>query len=219
MAEASAPARSCSASDRRRPAGHRPPTGSVVQSARLGARFVQQKRRRGLLLAAVALAALLLCVACTFGDDGFEPRAGNAIDANARVTKVVDGDTIVVDTGGRELRVRMIGFDTPESVDPRRPVECFGKEASRHLAELAPPGTDVRLERDAEQEDRYGRTLAYVYRASDGVFLNERMLIDGYANVLSIAPNVAHAEQFRAAEREARAAGRGLWTACPVEPG
>lgn len=179
-------------------------------------RAVSCTRRLSTSLAVLVVIVVIVAVSCGT-DRGSSDTEGSG--SNATVVRVVDGDTIVVDTGGRELRVRMIGFDTPESVDPRRPVECFGKEASRHLAELAPPGTDVRLERDAEQEDRYGRTLAYVYRASDGVFLNERMLIDGYANVLSIAPNVAHAEQFRAAEREARAAGRGLWTACPVEPG
>src|SRR5690606_25553411 len=101
------------------------------------------------------------------------------------------------------------------SVDPRRPVECFGKEASAHLEELAPEGTRVRIERDAEQTDQYGRTLAYVYRASDGLFLNERMLLDGYAHTLSIPPNVTFADRFRRAERQAREAGLGLWSACP----
>jgi len=143
---------------------------------------------------------------------------GDAVEANAVVVKVVDGDTIDVEVGDTRTRVRMIGFDTPESVDPRRPVECFGKEASRHLASLAPVGTRVRLERDAEQHDRYGRTLAYVYRASDGLFLNERMVADGYAHVLSIPPNVTYADRFVDAERAARDRGAGLWTACPDEP-
>lgn len=143
--------------------------------------------------------------------------AGEAVTANAVVTHLVDGDTMDVEIGGEELRIRMIGFDTPESVDPRRPVECFGKEASAHLEDLAPEGTRVRIERDAEQTDRYGRTLAYVYRASDGLFLNERMLLDGYAHTLSIPPNVTYADRFRQAERQARTAGRGLWSACPPE--
>ena len=111
----------------------------------------------------------------------------------------------------------MIGFNTPESVDPRRPVECSGKEASKHLASLAPVGTSVRLERDAEERDRYGRTLAYVYRAADGLFLNLQMVSDGYAHVLSIPPNVSYADRFRDAERSARTANVGLWASCPDE--
>jgi len=139
----------------------------------------------------------------------------NAVEANATVTKVVDGDTIDVDIDGRRTRIRMIGFNTPESVDPRRPVECFGKEASKHLAALSPVGTEVRVEGDAESHDRYGRTLAYVYRASDGLFLNLQMVVDGYAHTLTIPPNVTFADRFREAERGAREAGRGLWSACP----
>lgn len=146
---------------------------------------------------------------------------------NAVVERIVDGDTITVRAlgddgtvaGGEPTRVRLIGIDTPESVDPRRPVECFGKEASAHLGRLAPPRTRVRLERDVEERDRYGRTLAYVHRAADGEFLNLRMVADGYANTLTIAPNVAFADRFRDAEREARTAGRGLWSACPAANG
>ena len=125
------------------------------------------------------------------------------------VVGVIDGDTVELEDG---RRVRLIGIDTPERGE-------LDADSATSLTERLVLRKSVRLEFDRDQKDRYGRTLAYVYRASDGVFLNERMLIDGYANVLSIAPNVAHAEQFRAAEREARAAGRGLWTACPVEPG
>ena len=73
---------------------------------------------------------------------------------------------------GRDERVRLIGIDTPETVDPRKPVQCFGKEASDHTKALLPAGTAVRLERDAEARDRYDRLLAYVYRASDGLFVN-----------------------------------------------
>lgn len=183
-------------------------------------------RRRSVAAALAAIAATVvgtfaLVTACT-GSQGAASfgAPGDDVEANAVIAKVVDGDTIDVRTGPGDAttRVRMIGFDTPESVDPRRPVECFGKEASKHLATLAPAGTSVRLERDAEATDRYGRTLAYVYRASDGVFLNERMVADGYAHTLSIPPNVTHAELFRAAERAARIGALGLWSACPIEP-
>jgi micrococcal nuclease len=146
------------------------------------------------------------------------PAGPGAVTANATVTKVVDGDTIDVDSRGDDLRIRMIGFNTPESVDPRRPVECFGKEASKHLASLIPVGTPVRVERDAEEHDRYGRTLAYVYRASDGLFLNLQMVVDGYAHALTIPPNDTFATLFVAAERAARAASLGLWAACPATP-
>jgi micrococcal nuclease len=128
---------------------------------------------------------------------------------------VVDGDTIVVDLGGTETDVRLIGLDTPETVDPRRPVGCYGPEASARTKQLLPEGTAVRLERDAELRDRYGRLLAYVHRASDDLFVNEDLLAGGFGEVLSIAPNTAYAARFAGVEREARDAGRGLWSACP----
>ncbi len=127
------------------------------------------------------------------------------------VERVVDGDTIVVDGGER---VRLIGIDTPESVDPRRPVECFGLEASAFMEDLLPPGTDVRLVFDVEREDRYERTLAYVYRVADGLFVNFHLVDQGYAQVATYPPNVEHTDEFVEATREAREADRGLWSAC-----
>jgi micrococcal nuclease len=97
---------------------------------------------------------------------------GDDHPSTARVVRVVDGDTIVVSLAGREERVRYIGVDTPETVKPGAPVECFGKKASARNKALLPPGTEVRLDRDAEERDRYGRLLAYVYRARDGLFVN-----------------------------------------------
>ena len=102
----------------------------------------------------------LAVVACSGGDSAATPRpAGTAI-----VVHPVDGDTIVVDIDGVEEPVRFIGIDTPESVAPDRPVECFGPEAKARTAELLPEGTVVRLERDVEARDRYDRLLAYVIR-------------------------------------------------------
>jgi micrococcal nuclease len=98
-------------------------------------------------------------------------------------------------------------------VKPGSPVECFGKEASRVNARLV-AGRHVRLVRDAEERDRYGRLLAYVYRAGDGLFVNARLVRDGYATPLTIPPNVRFAERFRRLAAEARRAGRGLWRAC-----
>lgn len=128
------------------------------------------------------------------------------------VERVIDGDTIVV-TGHRH--VRLIGVDTPETKDPRRPVGCFGHEASAFTTSLLPAGTVVRLVGDAEADDVYGRLLAYVYRRSDGLFVNAELVRRGYAAVLTIPPNVAHADEFVALAADARRAGRGLWSACP----
>lgn len=131
--------------------------------------------------------------------------------AEATVERVVDGDTIVL-AGGE--RVRLIGIDTPESKDPRKPVQCFAEEASAHTTGLIPPGTPVRLEYDVERRDRHGRTLAYVYRDSDGLFVNAALLEDGYAQLLTVPPNVAHVDALRDLQTAAREAGRGLWSAC-----
>ncbi len=131
----------------------------------------------------------------------------------ARVLRVVDGDTILVAIDGREERVRYIGVDTPETVKPHTPVQCFGKRASAANHRLV-DGRDVRLVADAEARDRYGRLLAYVYRVRDGLFINETLLRGGYATTLTIAPNVRFADRFAALARQARDAGRGLWSAC-----
>jgi micrococcal nuclease len=143
------------------------------------------------------------------------PAAASADGANATVDRVVDGDTIrIVAAGGRSERVRLIGIDTPETKDPRRPVQCFGKEASAFTAKLLPRSTRVRLVRDVEGRDRYGRLLAYVYRARDGLFVNLALAEGGYARALTIPPNVAHVDEFLTAVRTAREQSRGLWGRC-----
>lgn len=134
----------------------------------------------------------------------------------AEVVRVVDGDTIVVRIDGQEEKVRLIGIDTPESVDPRKPVECFGKEASRHTSELLPEGTQVRLVRDVEARDRYKRLLAYVYREQDGLFVNLALAADGFAQQATYPPNVAHVDDLSAAVRSARDNKAGLWATCPT---
>ena len=130
------------------------------------------------------------------------------------MVRTVDGDTLVADVGGVEEKVRLIGINTPESVDRSRPVMCFGEEASAHLAELLPPGTPIRLVRDVEARDRYDRLLAYVYRAADGRFVNLAMIEDGYANQYTFPPNLEHTRRFRDAAATARRDGKGLWSAC-----
>jgi micrococcal nuclease len=158
---------------------------------------------------------VLVATLGAFGGACSRGGAGLADGANATVVRVVDGDTIVVDLGGSETDVRLIGLDTPETVDPRRPVGCYGPEASARTKELLAAGTPVRLERDAELRDHYGRLLAYVRRASDDLLVNRELVAGGFGEVLSIAPNTAYAAELSAAQREARTAGRGMWSACP----
>jgi micrococcal nuclease len=141
--------------------------------------------------------------------------ATTASEGEATVVRVVDGDTLVADFAGREEKVRLIGIDTPESVKPNTPVECFGKEASHHLEDLLPEGTAIRVERDVEARDEYGRLLGYVYRSKDDLFVNRAQTEDGFADLLTFPPNVAHTDDFTAAVAAARAANRGLWASCP----
>lgn len=130
----------------------------------------------------------------------------------ARVVRVVDGDTIVVDLGGQEERVRFIGINTPESVDPRRPVECFGKEAS-DAAKALLAGQSVGLEEDSTQgsRDANGRLLRYVWLA-DGRMANLEQLAQGFAAEYTFDTPYRYRDVFRAAQGRARDAGAGLWS-------
>jgi micrococcal nuclease len=127
----------------------------------------------------------------------------------AKVQRVSDGDTFVATVKGRRERVRVIGVDTPESVDPNRPDEPYGQEAA-DFARRYLDGESVRLAGDAEPRDRYGRMLAYVW-LEDGTFWNALLVAEGYAQQLTIPPNVAYADLFRRLAREARQRDRGLW--------
>jgi len=135
-----------------------------------------------------------------------------APDGLVRVNQVVDGDTIEIEGGAR---VRYIGVNTPETVHPTKAVECFGKEASNYNKKLLEGGL-VRLQRDITDTDKYGRLLRYIY-LPDGTFVNLKLVTDGYAYADTYPPDVAHAKEFVAAQSAARAAGRGLWTSCPVK--
>ncbi len=129
----------------------------------------------------------------------------------APVTNVVDGDTIDVLINGQELRVRYIGIDTPETVDPRRPVECFGREASDRNRQLV-EGRSVGLERDVSETDQYGRLLRYVWVG--GEMVNAVLVEEGYATATAFPPDVKYADLFASLQGQAREAGRGLWSAC-----
>jgi len=128
----------------------------------------------------------------------------------ADVSRVVDGDTIVVRIAGTEDRVRYIGVDTPETVDPRKPVQAFGPEATALNKSLV-QGQRVCLEKDITDRDRYGRLLRYVWLA-DGRLVNEELLLAGFATVVTYPPDVKYVEsRYLPAQRAAREAGRGLW--------
>ena len=166
----------------------------------------------------VSRSALFLLVLAGCGGSARPDGSGSTVVAehgrtNATVVRVVDGDTIDADFDGTTERVRLIGIDTPETKKPDTPVECFGPEASARTAAALPRGAAIRVERDVEARDDYGRLLAYVY-AADGTFVNLALVADGYAQPLTIAPNDTFAADFVAAAREAERAGRGLWGSC-----
>lgn len=139
----------------------------------------------------------------------------------AEVIAIIDGDTLDVRfSPDRVERIRLLGIDTPESVSRVTPEQCYGAEASAALAQLLPVGTIVRVERDAEARDRYGRLLAYVYRRDDELMVNQWLLDEGYAAELSYEPNTTYRGDFLRRQREAREHQRGLWGACdgPDQP-
>lgn len=135
------------------------------------------------------------------------------------VTRIVDGDTIVVLINGVSEKVRLIGVDTPETVDPRKPVQCFGKEASRFTENLL-LNNAVRLESDASQGDRdkYGRLLRYVF-LEDGTLVNKKIISEGYGHEYTYRIPYKHQSDFKNAERIAREAQKGLWAlgACALQ--
>jgi micrococcal nuclease len=166
--------------------------------------------RSVLLGACVALAS-----ACAHSNPSTaQPPVSTIVESNAVLVRVVDGDTVVVDIGGDRETLRLIGIDTPETVKPNSPVECFGPQASAFTKRFLPVGTPLRLERDVEARDDYGRLLVYVYLAADGTFVNLELVRQGYATLLTFPPNVAHVDDFVAAAQTAQQADLGLWSAC-----
>jgi len=131
----------------------------------------------------------------------------------ASVVRVVDGDTIVCDVDGKEIKVRLIGIDTPETVHPDKEVEYFGAEASAYTTEML-DGQAVYLEYDVETTDRYGRDLAYVW-LEDGTLFNDQLVREGYATVATYPPNVKYVDRFTESARLARERGAGLYALAP----
>ena len=138
--------------------------------------------------------------------------------SDATVVRVIDGDTIEVSVGGTTARVRYIGIDTPETVDPRRPIAWMGPEASAANVALV-DGRSVVLERDVSETDSFGRLLRHVWIRDGDVWLlvSLALVSAGFAAVSTYPPDVRYVELFLDAQREARDAGRGLW-GNPPEP-
>ncbi len=173
-------------------------------------------RGLGALVLLIVLLAVLL-----FGDEGDDssggspagrgPGAAPGSSLTVPVSRVVDGDTFEISVNGGTDDVRLIGVDTPETVKPGEPVECFGPQASAFAHRLLEDRT-VRLEFDRERRDAYDRLLAYAYLGER--FVNAELVRGGYARTLEIEPNTSHAAELARLEQEAGAAGRGLWGAC-----
>jgi micrococcal nuclease len=164
----------------------------------------------------VLLAGLLLAALLYQKETGILPewRVPDAIPestAEVRVARVIDGDTFEIEGGGR---VRLIGVDTPESVKPNTPVECYARESSEYLKSLI-EGKAVRLERDRTDRDRYARLLRYVYLKD--TFINEIIVREGYAESIAYRPDTRLQARLDEAERQAKAEHRGRWATqvCP----
>ena len=156
-----------------------------------------------------------------FGGENFltETEQDNSGFTTGIVTRVVDGDTAVIKVDGNDIRVRMLGVDTPETVHPNKPVQFYGKEASNFTKDYL-NGKQVWLEYDASPTDRYNRHLAYVWTSKpkninessirQNMF-NARLLLGGYAKVMIIKPNKRYEELFMKFEAEAKNSRKGLW--------
>lgn len=179
--------------------------GLVVGLLLLGAWQLSESTQRGNRLAAPPAA------------DVGRPREAR----EATVVRIVDGDTLilraVVETpglpAGTETRVRLLEVDTPESVEPGRPLQCYARRASAELARLAPPGSIVSVMPDRDLLDPYGRTLLYLWN-DHGAFVNLQLVRTGAARTVLYEPNDRYIDVLRHAERQARAAGTGLWGSC-----
>lgn len=163
----------------------------------------------------VGLAAAITATLAACGTPGGDPQtAPGILHGPYPVVRSVDGDTLRVDRDGEEIVVRLIGLDTPETVAPDRPVECFGPEASARTQGLV-EGSEVWLEYDEVSglTDKYDRILAFVWLDRD-TMLNELLIAEGFAEEVTYTDGYAHASDFRAAESSARDARAGLWGAC-----
>lgn len=145
-----------------------------------------------------------------------EQSTNSASEKLYKVTRVIDGDTIEIDYQGTPKKLRYIGIDTPETVDPRRPVQCFGKEASKENKRIV-EGKLVSIEKDVTEIDKFDRLLGYIYLKLDDastLFVNDYLVRQGFAFSYPYPPDIKHQERFNQAQTEARENNRGLWDAC-----
>ena len=171
-------------------------------------------RRLALAVVTATFLAAAVLGACSNGSRKESAASATGLTANATVDRVVDGDTVDMIIDGVEERVRLIGIDTPETKKENTPIECFGLEATAFTQSLLSAGTELYLERDVEARDVYGRLLAYAYLVESAVFVNLEIVRQGYAQPLTIPPNVAHSAEFVEAARAAERADLGLWAEC-----
>jgi micrococcal nuclease len=177
-------------------------------------------------LAWIAGAVLLLSGSCTCGGLYLGYRLWYtppvfALEQDAKVTRVVDGDTVVISIGGQEAKIRLMGMDTPETVDPRKPEQCFGEQAKEETQRLT--GQHVRvefipLEWPPVTRDRYNRVLAYIFTEKEGNF-NEYLVRKGYAHEYTFKGHYKYQDEFRSAQADAKLNKRGMWeeNACQLE--
>jgi micrococcal nuclease len=147
-----------------------------------------------------------------------ENRAGSFVlsaTVSAVVTRVVDGDTVDVKIGSTTERVRLLGINAPESVDPKKSAECFGKEAGEEMKSLLPSGTEVELLPDETQsdKDKYGRILRYVFSKNNGD-VGLKMIRLGFAREYTFKTPYEKQQEYKNAEMIAKSADLGLWSVC-----
>lgn len=166
----------------------------------------------------MALAVATICFIGVLSVAGYYVvRAASSIvideDAQYVVLQVKDGDTFTANVDGHEITVRMLGIDTPETVDPRKSVQCYGKEASDQTKKLlSKQKVRLKLNPNREEKDKYGRYLSYVYLGD--VFVNESLLQDGYAREYTFGKPYQYQKEFREIESQAKEAKKGLWGVC-----
>lgn len=169
--------------------------------------------KRQLIRAIYVTVSLLMALILVKALPEKDPGSSLTNDSYLAVVEVFDGDTISVQRNGVLEKIRLIGVDTPETKDPRKPVQCFGEEASRYTHTLL-DGRQVRIEIDPTQgeRDRYDRILAYVWR-DDGLMINKSLVEEGYAHEYTYQDNAyKYQNEFRTGEASAQDRQKGLWS-------
>jgi micrococcal nuclease len=172
-----------------------------------------QKKKRGLntMLISFLLGAALLLVQAWLSPTLQPENQQEEVGALSRVVRIVDGDTVVIDRNNASETLRLIGVDTPELHHPTKPVQCFAREAAAYITSLL-KDRSVRVVSDPSQDarDKYGRTLAYLYR-DDGLFINKALIEEGYGYEYTYEVPYVYQKEFKAAQTDAREQQKGLW--------